>query len=52
MLVIRTADGEIRSMDMSAYLKRESAGDMARHVTRDLRMARRKSPGKNRCRNR
>ena len=26
MLVIRTSDGEIRWMDVSAYLKRESAG--------------------------
>ena len=26
MLVIRTVDGEIRWMDVSAYLKRESAG--------------------------
>jgi hypothetical protein len=26
MLVIRTLDGEIRWMDVSAYLKRESAG--------------------------
>ena len=26
MLVIRTPDGEIRWMDVSAYLKRESAG--------------------------
>ena len=26
MLVIRTSDGEIRWMDVSAYLKRESTG--------------------------
>ena len=26
MLVIRTSDGEIRRMDVSAHLKRESAG--------------------------
>jgi hypothetical protein len=26
MLVIRTSDGEIRWMDVSAYLKRKSAG--------------------------
>ena len=26
MLVIRTVDGEIRWMDVSAYLKRESGG--------------------------
>jgi hypothetical protein len=26
MLVLRTSDGEIRWMDVSAYLKRESAG--------------------------
>ena len=26
MLVIRTSDGEIRGMDVSTYLKRESAG--------------------------
>jgi hypothetical protein len=26
MLVIRTSDGEIRWMDVSAYVKRESAG--------------------------
>ena len=26
MLVIRTSDGEIRRMDVSAYLKRESTG--------------------------
>ena len=26
MLVVRTSDGEIRWMDVSAYLKRESAG--------------------------
>ena len=29
MLVIRTSDGEIRWMDVSAYLKRESAGGKA-----------------------
>ena len=29
MLVIRTVDGEIRWMDVSAYLKRESAGGKA-----------------------
>lgn len=29
MLVIRTSDGEIRWMDVSAYLKRESAGKNA-----------------------
>ncbi len=27
LLVIRTSDGEIRWMDVSAYLKRESAGE-------------------------
>jgi len=33
MLVIRTSDGEIRWMDVSAYLKRESAGGkMVRQV--------------------
>ena len=26
MLVVRTSDGEIRWMDVSGYLKRESAG--------------------------
>ena len=29
MLVIRTSDGEIRWMEVSAYLKRESAGGKA-----------------------
>jgi hypothetical protein len=29
MLVIRTSDGEIRWMDVSAYLRRESAGGRA-----------------------
>ena len=29
MLVIRTSDGEIRWMDVSTYLKRESAGGKA-----------------------
>ena len=29
MLVIRTSEGEIRWMDVSAYLKRESAGGKA-----------------------
>ena len=29
MLVIRTTDGEIRWMDVSAYLKREGAGGKA-----------------------
>ena len=34
MLVIRTSDGEIRWMDVSAYLKRESGGGKtARQIT-------------------
>jgi hypothetical protein len=35
MLVIRTVDGEIRWMDVSAYLKRESA-DGERHEFHEL----------------